>query len=299
VEDRGVPDIVIDYELLNTLGRQTDTLKHKISDARTGKHDYSPDQVGPDAAFMIEEYYQAWSGAFKHAWNLLESLSNTYTGVAQQWFEQDAGYAATANEQAAGFTHALWAMQKSAYDNWVKLSHTYVTVHGFDDNGNPYEKQVPLADPDNPPPQPGTEPNGYHFTSADGSTQDTTSTYDSNGNLTSNDTTITDGNGGLKYHEQTSFGDHGSYTTNVTNPDGSTSTETVVGNPDGTGTKTDVTTDPDGKTTTTTFTGTGVDGSDPQWTKVDDPSSHSGSNPGPGGGGGGGGAGAHHGAYQP
>lgn len=263
-------DIVIDYELLNQLGKDTDTLKHKISDARTSNHHYAPNDVGPDASFMIDMYYHAWSGAFKHAWNLLESLSNTYTSVAKQWFDQDAGYAATANEQAAGFTHSMWEMKKSAYDSWQRLSHTYVTVHGFDDNGNPYEKQVPLADPNQPPEAPGAEPDGYHYTAADGSTHNTTSTYDSNGNLTSNDTVVTDGNGGLSYHEHTTFGDNGSYTSTVEHPDGTKTTETVTGNADGTGTKTDVTVDSDGTTTTETWTGTGVNGANPNWTKNDD-----------------------------
>lgn len=145
-----MPDIVIDYELLNQLGKDTETLKHKISDARTANHYYPPNEVGADASISIDWYYQAWGGAFKHAWDLLESLSSTYTSVAQQWFDQDAGYAATGNEQAAGFTHSMWEMKKSAYDNWNKLSHTFVTIHGFDDNGNPYEKQVPLADPNKP-----------------------------------------------------------------------------------------------------------------------------------------------------
>ncbi|MBY8883090.1 hypothetical protein [Actinacidiphila acidipaludis] len=288
-------DIVIDYELLNQLGKDTDTLKHKISDARTAKHDYSPNDVGPDASFMIEEYYGAWSGAFKHAWNLLESLSNTYTSVARHWFDQDAGYAATANEQAAGFTHSIWEMKKSAYDNWLKLSHTYVTVHGFDDNGNPYEKQVPLADPDKPPEAPGQAPTGYSFTASDGSTHNTTSTYDADGNLTSNDTVITDGSGGMSYHEHSTFGDNGSYTTTVEHPDGTKTTETVTGNANGSGTKVDTYTDTDGKTTTTTWTGTGVNGSNPQWTEDKKP----GDDRPPQGGGNGAGGGQHHGAYQP
>lgn len=287
-----MPDIVIDYELLNQLGKDTETLKNKISDARLKDHHYSVNEAGgaaPDIGF----YYTMWSGAFKHAWDLLESLSGTYTTVAQQWFDQDAGYAATANEQAAGFTHSMWEMQKSAYDNWQKLSHTMVTIHGFDDNGNPYEMQVPLADPNKPPPAPGAEPTGYSYTAGDGSQHNTTSHYDADGNLTSNDTTVTDGGGGLSYHEHTDFGDNGSYTSTVNHPDGTNSTETVTGNADGTGTKTDTYTDGDGKTTTTTYTGTGVNGPNPTWTE---------NKPDNGGGGGGGnhpappGPGAHGGS---
>jgi hypothetical protein len=300
-EDHSVPDIVIDYELLNHLGQETTTLKDKISDARTANHYYPPNEVGADASDMIDSYYQAWGGAFKHAWNLLESLSNTYTSVAQQWFDQDAGYAATGNEQAAGFTHGLWQMKQSAYDNWQRLSHTMVTVHGFDENGKPYEMQVPLADPNKPPEAPGAEPDGYHYTAPDGSSHNTISTYNSSGNLTSNDTTVTDGNGGLSYHEHTTFGENGSYTSTVNHPDGTTSTETVTGNADGTGTKTDVTTDSDGKTTTTTYTGTDVNGGNPTWTQSDDPTITGGPHPNapppgagaPAGGMGGGGGTAH------
>jgi hypothetical protein len=290
-----VADIAIDYELLNQLGKDLETLKYRISDARTSNHNFSTADVGgPYIPLVMEHCYQVWGGAFKHAWDLLESLSSTYTGVAQQWFEQDAGYAATANEQAAGFTHSMWEMKKSAYDNWQKLSHTYVTVHGFDDNGNPYDKQVPLADPNTPPEAPGQEPTSYTFAGPDGSQHTTTSTYDADGNLTSSDSTVTDGNGGLSYHEHTSFGDNGSYNLSVENPDGSKSTETVTGNADGTGTKVDVITGSDGKTTTTTYTGTGVNGPDPTWTQFgdtkgddSDPHTQSGGVTGSGGGSGG------------
>jgi hypothetical protein len=265
-----MPDIVIDYELLNQLGKDTDTLKHKVSDARTGDHNYSENEIGR-VTWVVSLYYQAWSGAFKHAWDLLESLSGTYTAVAQQWFDQDAAYAATANEQAQGFTHAIWSMKKQAYDNWQKLSHEPITVHGFDKNGNPYEIQTTIADPDKPPEAPGDEPQHYEFTSADGSEHSTTSTYDSDGKLTSNDTYVTDGDGGMSYHEHTAFGDNGSYTSTVNHPDGSTTVETVHGNSDGTGTRTDVYTGPDGETTTTTYTGTGVGGDHPNpvWTNTD------------------------------
>ncbi|SEO08693.1 hypothetical protein [Actinacidiphila rubida] len=263
-------DIVIDYELLNQLGKDTDTLKNKVSDARQANHYYPPNEVGADASLGIDWYYQAWKGAFKHAWDLLESLSGTYTTVAQQWFDQDAQYAAVGNEQALGFEHAIWNMHKMEYDSWKKLSETYVTVHGFDDNGNPYEKQVPLADPDKPPADPGAEPTTYTYTASDGSKHTTTNTYDANGNLTGSNTTISDGQGGMSYHENTTFGDNGSYNSTVNHSDGSTTVEEVHGNADGTGTRTDTTTDADGKKTVTVYTGTGVNGADPQWTKKDD-----------------------------
>jgi hypothetical protein len=261
-----VADLAIDYELLHQLAQETDALKNKLSDTRKQNHTYGESLVGPDASLMIDEYYDAWSDAFRRAEHLLESLSGTYNSVAQQWFEQDAQYATVANEQAAGFTHNMWAMKKSAHDSWQKLSQTYVPGIGFDTNGNVITTQVPLADPHQAPEDPGQEPHGY--TSADGS-QNTTSVYDSNGNLTSNDTTITDGNGGFTYHEHTQLGENGSYTNTVNGPDGSTTIATIQGNPDGTGTKTVETTDPDGKKQTTTYTGTGVNGSDPSWTQVD------------------------------
>jgi hypothetical protein len=289
VEDHDVPDIVIDYELLNTLGKDTETLKNKVSDARIKDHNFSVSEAGT-AAGDIAFYHSMWSGAFKHAWDLLESLSKTYTGVAQQWFDQDAGYAATANEQAAGFVHSMWNMKKQAYDNWQRLSHIYVTIHGFDDNGNPYEKQVPLADPNKPPEAPGTEPTQYSYTASDGSQHTTTSTYDGSGNLTSNDTTVSDGAGGMSYHEHTDFGDNGSYTSTVNHPDGSKTVETVTGDEHGIGTKTDTVTDADGKTTTTTYTGTGVNTKDPTWTDTTPHKDDGGGNGGGNGGGGGGGS---------
>lgn len=263
-----MPDIAIDYELLHQLGRETEVLHHRIDEARKENHHYRDDEVGREAAPAVSYYYQRWNAAFKNAGDLLDSLSKTYTSVAQQWFDQDAAYAAVANEEAAGIEHASWEMRKSAYDNWKKLSETYVTVHGYDENGHPYERRVPLADPGHPPESPGEEPTGYSYTAGDGSEHITKSTYDGNGNLTSTDTIVHNHDGGLSYHETTTFNGNGGYTVEVIHADGSTTSQAVTENGDGTGTRTDVYTGPNGETTTKTYTGQGLDGDNPVWTET-------------------------------
>ncbi|MBV2356452.1 hypothetical protein KUM39_19060 [Streptomyces sp. J2-1] len=262
-----MPDIVLDYELLHRLGRDIETLKHRIEESNAGHRDFGWWEVGPGVAQTLDGYRRGWKNAFKNATELLESLSGTYTAVAQQWFDQDASYAAIANEQAAGFTHSMWLTKKMSYDTWERLSHTYQAVTMYDDDGNPYLMGVPLADPHKPPPEPGAEPSGYSYTAPDGSKHETTSAYNPDGSLHSNETSISNGDGTLQYHEKTTFGEHGSYESVVKHPDGSTVQETVVGNPDGTGTKTDVVTDTSGRTDKTVYSGTGLDGDNPVWTK--------------------------------
>jgi len=262
-----VPDIAINYELLHNLGQQTESLKNRLSDVRQGQHNFDPMAAGTEAGNAINRFYQVWNDAFKHAWNLLESLSTTYTTVAQQWFDQDAGFAATADQQALGFQHSMWQATKSEYDNWKKLSQTPFTNYGFDDEGNPYPIQTTLADPNSPPPRPGPEPTQWSISSV-GFSQQTTSAYNSSGALTATDAVISDDNG-FTYHEHTIFGDNGSYTSAVTTSDGTKITDTANGNPDGTGTRTVTTVDSTGKTTVQTYSGTGVNGSSPTWTETD------------------------------
>ena len=277
-----MPDIVIDYELLHQLGRDTHTFKERLDDARNTRIDYAQGELDWQVEMAIQGYYNRWKGAFKNAGDLLEKLSKTYTSVAQQWFDQDGRYAAQASEQTAGFIHSEWESKKAAHDNWEKLSHTYVPVHGYDDNGNPYEMQVPLADPNAPPQAPGNEPVSYEYTSPDGSQHHTTTTtYNSDGTVEAQDTTVTDGDG-LSYHEHTVFGANNSHTSTVDHPDGSSTVDTVTGNADGSGTRTTTTTDADGKATTSTYTGTGLGTENESWTE------NKTQNGGGGGGGGGG-----------
>ena len=245
-----MPDIAINYELLNQLGKQTEQLRGRLSDALAAP--LLGDAGNTLANSAIGVFNDAWGSAFQNAGSVLESLSSTYTMVAQQWFDQDASYSATANEQAAGFHHAAWQMDKDAFDAWQQ------------DNKN----QPP--DPNNPaPPDPGPEPTSWSVTGPDGSVHTTSTTYDADGNITSADTTITDGTGGMQYHEHTSFGANGSSQTVADNTDGSTVTDTVNGNADGTGTRTVTTTDPQGNTTTQSYTGTGIGSQSPVWTPVD------------------------------
>ncbi|SNX88346.1 hypothetical protein SAMN06272735_8787 [Streptomyces sp. TLI_55] len=272
-------DVAFDYELLNTLAKDTDRLHDQLGDGRLlGRGFYDSAALG--AGFKaVNHFFFQWGGPFANAQDLLKSLSETYRFVAQRMFEQDAGYAASAAVQAQGFMHSNWKMKKDSYDAWKDLTGQSITVHAWDDKGHEYLKEQKLADPNAPdaPPPPGYEPTLYDYIHDDGEGTDNVHhsaqvTYDSDGKVTSTDSTVDDGDGGLKYHEHTDYGANGSYTTTITHTDGSKTVIEVHGNENGTGTRNITNTDKDGKTTdTSSWSGTGLGGDhpDPKWTNND------------------------------
>lgn len=272
-------DVVFDYELLNSLAKDTDRLQDQLGDPRLlGSGFY--DGAGLGGGFKaVNHFFFQWAGPFENARDLLKSLGETYRFVAQRMFEQDAGFAAAANTQAQNWMHSAWKMKKDSYDAWKWLTENSITVHAWDDKGHEYLKEQKLADPGAPdaPPPPGYEPTLYDYTHDDGDGTDNVHnssqvTYDSDGKVTSTDSTIDDGDGGLKYHEHTDYGSNNSYTTTITHTDGSKTVIEVHGNSDGTGTRDVTNTDKDGKTTdTSSWTGTGLGGDhpDPKWTNND------------------------------
>ncbi|MFI9834804.1 hypothetical protein ACIHIX_44845 [Streptomyces sp. NPDC051913] len=272
-------DLVIDYELLNTLAKDTERLKEQLADSRLlGRGDFfHKDDLG-GAFGAVNMFLLQWTGPFDNAKELLEALSQTYKFAAQKMFETDAKMAGDANAQALGWKHSLWDMNKKAYEDWKKLTGETILIHAWDKNGHEYLKQVRLADPDakDAPAPPGPEPtdtDAHNDDFGDGTNNynhTTHVTYDSEGHVTSSDTTIDDGPGGLTYHEHTDTGANGSYTTTVTHTDGSKTVVEVHGSENGSGTKNVTETDKDGKTTSTSsYTGSGVNTDNPQWTNTD------------------------------
>jgi hypothetical protein len=284
-----MPDLAINYELLRKLGADAELLKEEIDDTRHRRLPFDVYATSPRAAMAIEYYYSKWDDAFGNAGRLLDKLGKTFTGVAEQWFNQDAQYAAQAAQQYALLRHGAWASDKQQYETWKEKSQTYVTVQRWDENGNPYFTTEPLADPDKGPEDPGDPPT--HLTlepkGEPGANVlrkiDTQVRYGEDGRFTSIETTV-EGPNGLTYTEKTTFEENG-LTTVSKQPDGTTVTSMQRENPDGTGTRTVTTTDSDGKTTTETYHGTGLTTDKPTWTKVRD------DNAKPGGGSGGG---PHH-----
>ncbi|MEE4543155.1 hypothetical protein V2S66_14400 [Streptomyces sp. V4-01] len=272
-------DVAIDYELLNQLANDTDVLKDRLADSRLFGRESSYDAGELGGAFQaVNHFFWAWVGPWENARQLLESLSGTYRVAAQKMFEMDASLAGQANAEAAYFYHRQWEMDKQSYDDWKWLTEHTVTVHAWDKDGHEYTKQQKLADPDDPnaPKPPGYEPTGYEYSHDDGDGTDnvhhsTQTTYDADGTMKSTDTTIDDGDGGLKYQEHTDYGDNHSYTTTITHTDGSKTVIEVHGDASGNGTRSITDTDKDGKTVdTSSYTGSGLGTDDPQWTN-DDP----------------------------
>ncbi|MFL4910138.1 hypothetical protein ACJ6WF_45245 [Streptomyces sp. MMS24-I2-30] len=267
-------DVAIDYELLRVLAADTEKLKDQLADSRLMGHEsfYSRAELG--GAFGAANHFLfQWLGPWENARKLLESLSGTYKGASQKWFELDASFATQANIQAAAWYHSAWDMKKKAYDSWKWMTEQEILVHGWDENGNPYLKKQKLADPNDPnaPQPPGFEPGGYEYLhDGDGTNKvhnSTQATFDSHGNLKSSDTTIDDMGGGLSYHEHTDHWDENSYTTTVTHTDGSKTVIEVHGDANGKGSKIVTNTDKDGKTVdTSSYTGSGLKSDDPQWT---------------------------------
>lgn len=271
-------DVAIDYELLNQLANDTDVLKDRLADSRLFGRESFYDAGSMGGAFpAVNHFFLAWLSPWENARTLLESLSGTYKVAALKMFEMDASLATQANVQAANFYHSMWEMNKKAYDDWKKLSETTILVHAWDKNGNEYLKQQRLADPNDPnaPKPPGYEPTGYEYTHDDGDGTNNVhnssqTTYDSDGKLKSSDTTIDDGDGGLKYQEHTDYGDNNSYTTTITHTDGSKTVIEVQGDANGNGTRNVTNTDKDGKTTdTSSYSGSGLNTTDPKWTNND------------------------------
>ncbi|KUN18370.1 hypothetical protein AQJ23_39770 [Streptomyces antibioticus] len=271
-------DVVFDYELLNTLAKDTDRLQNQLADPRLlGRHKLYDGAALGGGAKAVNSFFFNWVGPFENARDLLKSLGETYRFVAQRMFEQDAQYASDATTKTLGFMQSVWKMNKDSYDAWKWLTEHSITVHAWDDKGHEYLKQQQLADPNAPdaPKPPGLQPTVYDYTHDDGDGTNnvhnsTQITYDADGKPTSSDIKIDDGDGGLKYQEHTDYGENHSYTTTISHADGSKTVIEVHGNADGTGTRNVTDTDKDGKTTdTSSWTGSGLGGDDPKWTNND------------------------------
>ncbi|MEU9608297.1 hypothetical protein [Streptomyces sp. NPDC048057] len=227
-----VPDIAVDYELLNEVAQKAGSLKTQVTEARDKAPDLADHDIGsPVARIALRGYYLRWSSAFKRSEEKLEKLQELYDGVAKRWASWDFRLAADANKQAAAIAADHWAGQKAIYDNWQQLVR---------------EGKVDPNDPDAPK-DPGERPSTWTSTDGAGNSTTTTYTYGPDGKPQSITTTVTTASG-LTSTETTTYRPDGSYTSKSTD---------VYGNvTESNGTTTTTQTGPDSKTTVNEFSST-------------------------------------------
>ncbi|MFE7317590.1 hypothetical protein ACFU7T_31470 [Streptomyces sp. NPDC057555] len=250
-----VPDIAVDYELLNDVSQKAKTLKDQVKQARESRQSYSVDEVGTTAAAVaIRKYYTVWSGAFKRSEEKLEKLGNLYSGVAQQWANWDFNLAKDASKQSASLAADLYKATSKEWNAWH-------------DQVEKYKQEHPDWKPSDLPPEPekpGERPHEWTADDGKGNTTTTTYEYGPDGEPTKVTTTVHT-NTGLTATDTTTYHPDGTYDATSTDVYGNVTTtkgtSQVTETPDQKTSKDDftaVTKDPDGKESTTTGTTTTV-----------------------------------------
>ncbi|MEU5159062.1 hypothetical protein AB0G74_05545 [Streptomyces sp. NPDC020875] len=198
-----MPDIAMDYTLLNDVAIKARSLKDQVNEARTG-NPVTAEQIGPtDAYSAVRSFYWTWHSAFRRSEEKLESLAKLYEGVAKGWAKWDFNLAVEANKQAAAITAELWAVDKARYDQWQKLV---------------AEGKVDPNDPDAPK-DPGERPTTFTSQDGNGNSTTTTYTYGPDGKPTSITTQVTSASG-LTTTETTNYRPDGSYDSTATDAAG-------------------------------------------------------------------------------
>ncbi|MEV6846520.1 hypothetical protein [Actinoplanes sp. NPDC051411] len=296
-------DLVLDYALLHDLASSMRDLKAKIkTDVDAGSKRavvtkdgtvVSSSEVGNTTVYAaLSAFFAGCNGPFKDSMDLLDKLAENFDGIAKAFFDVDADFSGKVDTERMQAQIAQWQADGKAYQHYLDIKDKSVTFQYYDENGNLQTGKIGLWDPNQKPPDaPGPIPSSIDGTSV--GSNHTTVTTDSNGNITSETTTVDSGNG-LTYTETTNYTYHDTngdgkpeyvdYSSTITHSDGSSETTTKTTNTsdgsyvvkdttkDGTSTSTvtpkpnggshDVTVDTDGNTTTTdvdvTGTGTGT-----------------------------------------
>ncbi|MCZ4124710.1 hypothetical protein [Streptomyces sp. H39-S7] len=240
-----MPDIAVDYELLNNVAQKARTLKGQVQTAREGKQDYTVNETGAaSVSTAIRAYYSVWKSSFKRSEEKLEKLGNLYDGVARGWADWDFRLAGEASKQEASLAADLYRTQKEIWDDWQAA-----VAAGNADPNDPHAPKPP-AD------RPGT------WTTDDGHGNTTTTTYEygPDGKPTKI-TTTQHTNTGLTSTDTTNYHADGTYDSSATDVYGNVTTTTGNSQTTESGnTKTtndtfnSTTKDPDGKESTTTGT---------------------------------------------
>ncbi|EFG10613.1 Hypothetical protein SCLAV_5546 [Streptomyces clavuligerus] len=248
-EGAPVPDIVVDYELLNTVAQKARELRTQVQQAREGRPEHtSSEEVGRVAATAIRTYYAVWKDSFKRSEEKLEKLGNLYEGVAKGWADWDFRLAGGASKQAASLDADLYATQKEIWDEWQRL-----VAAGHADPNDPRAPK--------PPPE---RPSSWTTNDGRGNTTTTTYEYGADGKPTKITTTITTSSG-LSSTDTTNYRPDGTYDSTAKDVYGNTTTTTGQSDTTESGnertTKDDFTSKtvtPDGKESTTTGSSTSV-----------------------------------------
>ncbi|MDJ0343355.1 hypothetical protein QMK19_19675 [Streptomyces sp. H10-C2] len=246
-----MPDIAVDYELLNQVAQKARNLKEQVQHAREGKQDYTTNEVGAaTVSTAIRAYYSVWKSSFKRSEEKLEKLGNLYEGVARGWADWDFRLAGEASKQEASLAADLYSTQKKIWDDWQQQVH--------DGNADPNDPHAPK------PPQDADRPGTWTTDDGHGNTTTTTYEYGADGKPTKITTTLHT-NTGLTSTDTTNYHADGTYDSkatdvygNVTSTTGNSQT-TESGNHKNTNDTFNTTTKgTDGKVSTTTGTTTSV-----------------------------------------
>ncbi|MCS0636799.1 hypothetical protein NX801_14240 [Streptomyces sp. LP05-1] len=244
-----MPDIVVDYELLNQVAQKARTLKGQVEQARNGKHDYSSAEVGYGVATAIRSYYTTWKSSFKRSEEKLEKLGSLYEGVARGWADWDFRLAGEASKQEASLAADLYTTQKDIWDKWQEQ----VAKGNVDPN-----------DPHAPKPPEGDRPTTWTTSDGHGNSTTTTYEYGPDGKPTKITTEIRTSSG-MTSKDVTNYHADGTYDSSATDVYGNVTTTNGTSNTTESGdtktTKDDftsVTKDTEGKESTTKGTSDSV-----------------------------------------
>ncbi|MEU5976545.1 hypothetical protein [Streptomyces sp. NPDC047315] len=225
-----MPDIAMDYTLLNSVATKARSLKDQVNEARTNTPVESAQMGSTEAYGAVRSFYWQWHSAFRRSEEKLEGLAKLYEGVAKGWASWDFKLAVEANKQAAAITAELWSIQKARYDQWQQLV---------------AEGKVDPNDPDAPQ-DPGERPTTFTAQDGNGNSTTTTYTYGPDGKPQSITTKVTNSSG-LTSTETVNYRPDGTYDSRATDAHGNVTVS-----------EGDVTTTQNGnvKTTTNNFTST-------------------------------------------
>ncbi|MFE4588555.1 hypothetical protein [Streptomyces laurentii] len=205
-----MPDIAVDYELLNQVAQKARSLKDQVQHARESKQDYSDAEVGDGVPTAIRAYYGIWKGSFKRSEEKLEKLANLYEGVARGWADWDFGLAGEASKQEASLAADLYKTQKEIWDKWQEQ----VRAGNADPN-----------DPHAPKPPEGDRPTSWTTSDGNGNSTTTTYEYGADGKPTKITTTVTTSTG-LTSKDVTNYHADGTYDSSATDVYGNVTTTT-------------------------------------------------------------------------
>jgi hypothetical protein len=274
-----VDRLVIDYDLLFTAAGQLDALKSDTQNlqdlnnitntsAVDGSTDGSVTQtniLGPgNLDDTVNRFLQAWHGPLHDAGNNLQTLSDTFKGVAHAFFDADASQISGINTGIALSQVRNYPAEEKAYEQALTQYEQLKDpnhVPYYDINGNVQNMSVPK-------PTPPTAPTGSYTGPGGVVTTYTTGAPDPNDpnqgpSIIKETTSISDPATGMSDTETTLFSPSKGWNSNgpiqdtrtyVTHSDGSTDTIITENNTDGSAQQIDAHHDPNGHETMTVST---------------------------------------------